>query len=117
MTLLDPDEDQTAEPDGDEDESTAPLLGVVQPPIVVPPDHPYPPGHADATVRRAAVWVETELVRLRTLRADRDRDGLAEIDAMRRRLIEERRATNAEIKALVAEQARLARLVRVLNAK
>lgn len=62
------------------------------------------------------MWVETELVRLRTQRADRDREGLAEIEAMRQRLIEDRKATNTQIKALVAEQARLARLVRVLNA-
>jgi len=42
---------------------------------------------------------------------------MAEIDELRRRLIADRKATNKQIKLLVAEQARLARLVRVLDAR
>ena len=107
MTLL-PDEDVTPDPDPDVDTDTnTPLLGVVQPVL--------PPEQATAAMRDAAQWVNDELERLRRQRADRDRDGLAEIEAMRRRLIEDRTTTNAKIKALVAEQARLARVLRVLD--
>jgi hypothetical protein len=105
VTLL-PDEDPTSTPDPDAD-PTAPL-GVV-------PNDDRPPALADAAVRDAAIWVTRELERLRKQRAERDRTGLAEIAEMRRRLKEERAATNASIKALVAEQARLARVLRVLD--
>ena len=105
MTLL-PDEDPILTPDPDVD-TTAPLLGVVQPVL--------PPEQADAAVRDAAIWVTRELERLREQRAERDRTGLAEIKAMQRKLIEDRDAVNASIKKLVAEQARLARVLRVLD--
>jgi hypothetical protein len=108
VTLVDPDE--TPDEDEDDDTSTTTtLLGVVSPVL--------PPAQADAAVRGAAEWVEDELTRLRVQRSERDREGLAEIDALRRRLIEDRKATNAQIRLLVAEQARLRRLVRVLDTR
>ena len=109
VSLLDP--DQTPEPDPDEDDTstTTTTLGVVSPVL--------PPAQADAAVRDAAQWVEDELTRLRVQRSERDREGMAEIDELRRRLIADRKATNKQIKLLVAEQARLARLVRVLDAR
>ena len=107
MTLL-PDEDTTPDPDPDVDTDT--LLGVVQPP---PPSSPLV--EADHYVRRAAAEVTDELVRLRDQRAERDRTGAAEIKAMQRKLIADREAVNARIKELVAEQDRLARVLRVLD--
>lgn len=83
------------------------MLGVVQP--------PQPPVQAEHAVRAAAEWVDAELARLRQQRKERDRAGLAEIEALRRRLIEDRKAINADIKALVAEQQRLGRVLRVLD--
>lgn len=102
MTLL-PDEDTTPDPDVD---TNIPLA-------VVPDD--LPPHRAAAALRDAAEWVDSELARLRRQRAERDREGLAEIDAMRRRLIADREAVNAEIKALAVEQVRLARVLRAYN--
>ncbi len=90
----------------DEDE-LATVLGVVQPVL--------PPEQATEAVIAAANWVDAELERLRTQRATRDHDGMAEIKAMQRKLIDDRAATNTRIKELVAEQARLARVLRVLD--
>lgn len=103
-----PDIDATSDPDPDVDTNT-PLLGVVSPHLAPPPEL------AAEAMRDAAVWVTDELERLRTQRAERDREGLAEIAALRRRLIDDRNAVNAQIKALVGEQARLARVLRVLD--
>ena len=75
----------------------------------------FPPDVAAVAVRDAVKWVEGELGRLRNQRTKRDRTGLAEIKEMQRKLIEDRDAVNARIKALVAEQARLARVLRVLD--
>jgi hypothetical protein len=105
VTLL-PDEDPTLTPDPDVDTTTP--LGVV-------PNDDRPPALADAAVRDAVTWIESELGRLREQRAERDRTGLAEIKAMQRKLIEDRETVNASIKELVAEQARLARVLRVLD--
>jgi hypothetical protein len=110
VTLL-PDEDRTPDLDGDADEDPSTLLGVVQPPLFA-----GPAAEAEHGVRRAATEIDSELERLRQQRADRDRTGLAEINDMRQRLIADRQAVNARIKALVAEQARLARVLRVFDA-
>jgi hypothetical protein len=105
VTLL-PDEDPTPDPDPDVDPTT--LLGVVQPPV-------EPPQQAADAMRAAAEWVTYELARLREQRAERDRTGAAEIETMRRHLIADRDKVNARIKELVAEQDRLARVLRVLD--
>jgi len=99
-----PDCEETDMPDNPD---LSPMLGVV-PPVL-------PPEQATEAVIAAANWVDAELERLRTQRATRDHDGMAEIRAMQRKLIEDRAATNARIKELVAEQARLARVLRVLD--
>jgi hypothetical protein len=72
----------------DTDEVAQPLLGVVKPP------EPQPPDQAEAAVRDAARWVDAELARLRADRA----------------------TINDQIRGLVAEQERLRRLVRILDA-
>lgn len=72
-----------------DDDPPATMLGVVPAPVLTPL------GEADLSVRRAAAAVANELEDLRG-----QRDELA-----------------ARIRDLVVEQSRLARLVRVLNAK
>lgn len=103
VTLL-PDEDQTPDPDVDVDPSTPTLW-------------PTSLTSVDNTIREAVEAVESEVRRLRAQRAEQDRTGLETIERMRRGLIEERRKINDRIKALVAEQVRLRRLVRVLDRK
>jgi hypothetical protein len=76
-----------------------------------------PPAIADAAVRQAVAWVDSELVRLRAERKERDRTGLTEIARMKVELLRDRKAINADIARLVTEQERLARLVRVLDRK
>lgn len=104
MTLL-PDEDQTPDPDADVDQITPTTLW------------PNSLTSVDTTIREAVETVETELRRLRAQRTEQDRNGLETIERMRQGLIAERRKVNDRIKALVAEQARLRRLVRVLDSK
>ena len=100
-----PDADTTRDPDPDVDTNIP--LGLVPDTTVL--------DDADHAVRAAVTWVEDELERLRRQRVERDRTGLAEVAELRRRLIEDRTATNARIKVLVAEQARLARVLRALD--
>ena len=101
----------TPDPESDEDIST--LLGVVPPPAPAEGLH----DRVDRTVREAVVWVDEELSRLRRVRATLNRDGLADIAARKRKLIEDRADLNRQIGDLVAEQDRLTRLVRVLDRK
>lgn len=101
-------------PDPESDEDISTLLGVVQPPETEPND---PPDRVDRTVREAVAWVDTELSRLRKRRSDLNRDGLADIAARKRRLVADRKELNRQIANLVAEQDRLAKLVRVLDRK
>jgi hypothetical protein len=84
------------------------LLGVVQPPEPTVPSY-------DEAIRTALATVQADLVRLRAQRRDDDREGLAEIARMKRDLIARRKATNSDIAELVAEQKRIAALVRVLD--
>jgi hypothetical protein len=84
--------------------------------LSIVPNDSLPGFAAVATaVSEAVTWVDSELERLRYQRAERDREGLLAIEAMRRQLIDDRAATNAEIKTLVAEQARLAKVLRALD--
>ena len=60
--------------------------------------------------------MEDELSRLRSERTVLNRERAAEIEALRRSLIADRKAINAKVNGLVAERKRLARIVRVLDA-